>query len=183
MATIRPQLTHAGIYVHDINKMRRFYVDVLGLIASDEGSSPRLKIDLVFLSADPATHHQLALASGRPTEAKISTVNQLSFKVASLDELRTMYHRVAEHGVRALTPVNHGMAWSIYFEDPEGNTVEIYLDSPWYVPQPHGAPLDLSLPNEEIERRTEETCRRDKGFMLHSEWQQTMRGKLAGHAA
>ena len=27
-----------------------------------------------------------------------------------------------------------------YFMDPEENLVEVYLDTPWYVAQPHGDP-------------------------------------------
>ena len=32
--------------------------------------------------------------------------------------------------------------------------IEIYMDTPWYVPQPHGVPIDLSLPTTRSSRKT-----------------------------
>jgi catechol 2,3-dioxygenase len=49
--------------------------------------------------------------------------------------------------------------------------VEIYMDTPWYVPQPHSVPVDLSLPNDEIMAQTEKHCRETAGFMPLEEWQ------------
>jgi catechol 2,3-dioxygenase len=175
---VRPELTHAGINVFDIDRMRDFYRDVMGLVETDQGASRRLGQRLAFLSADPGKHHQLVLVSGRSPESRVSTVNQLSFKVASLVQLKAMHRRLQERGVAAITPVDHGNAWSVYFEDPEGNTVEVYLDTPWYVPQPHGDPLDLALPDEEIRRRTEAMCRADPGFMTVEAWREGMRAKM-----
>ena len=67
--------------------------------------------------------------------------------------------------------MNHGNALSIYFEDPEGNTVEVYLDTPFYIAQPHSDLLDLSLSDEAIMQLTETTCRADPTFMPLHEWQ------------
>ena len=67
--------------------------------------------------------------------------------------------------------LNHGNALSIYFEDPEGNTVEVYLDTPFYIAQPHSDPLDLSQSDQAIMQATEATCRADPTFMPLPEWQ------------
>lgn len=171
-ATIRPKLTHAGVNCFDIKKMTRFYTEVMGLLETDGGKGITYPVDFVFLSSDPANHHQLVLASNRSPEAKASNINQLSFRVNSLDELRAMWRRVTEYGVKHMRSVSHGIAWSVYFDDPEGNTVEIYLDSPWYVKQPHGDPLDLNRSNEEIMRWTEETCRSDPSFVPVKDFQE-----------
>ena len=53
--------------------------------------------------------------------------------------------------------------------------VEVYLDTPWYVGQPHTDPLDLSMTDEEIHRTTEALCRRDPKFMRVGEWREKMR--------
>jgi catechol 2,3-dioxygenase len=66
--------------------------------------------------------------------------------------------------------MNHGNALSIYFADPEDNTVEVYLDTPWYVPQPHGDPLDLTQPDATIWAETEALCRADPGFVPIDQW-------------
>ena len=137
----RPKLTHAGIYVRDMEKMASFYKEVMGLVESDRGHGVSMPTKLVFLTADPTRHHQLVLAAGRAPDAP-STINQLSFSVGTLDELREMFHRVRDRGMKRLRGINHGNAWSVYFEDPEQNTVEVYLDTPWYVSQPHGDPRE-----------------------------------------
>ena len=70
-----------------------------------------------------------------------------------------------------MLPLNHGNALSVYFADPEGNTVEIYIDMPFYISQPHGDPLDLSQDDETILRETEAICRQDPSFMPIAQWQ------------
>ena len=75
--------------------------------------------------------------------------------VDSLADLREVHKRALSLGATEMRPVSHGNAWSIYFKDPEGNTVEAYLDTPFHVPQPHGKPLDLAKSDEQILRETE----------------------------
>jgi catechol 2,3-dioxygenase len=166
---IRPILTHAGIWVWDMEKMESFYTRMLGFEVSDRGFVERYNGNITFMSNDPKLHHQLILSEGRAKGAP-STVNQLSFEVASLDELRQMYHRVVEEGVENLLPRNHGNAWSVYFDDPEGNNVEIYLDSPYHIPQPFGEFLDFNLTDDEIVQTTEARVREIEGFRMRAEW-------------
>jgi len=166
---IRPMLTHAGIWIWDMAKMEDFYTRILGFEVSDRGYVPRYNGNITFMSNDPKLHHQLILSEGRP-EGSPSTVNQLSFEVASLDELRQMYHRVVAEGVENLLPRNHGNAWSVYFDDPEGNNVEVYLDSPYHIPQPFGEFLDFELSDDEIVETTETLCRNTEGFRMRDEW-------------
>ncbi|MFM9970678.1 MAG: VOC family protein [Burkholderiales bacterium] len=176
-APLRPSLTHAGIYVRDLAMMTRFYTQIMNLHVSDRGHGFSMPVNIVFLTADPTKHHQFILAEGRKDDGP-STINQLSFKVANLDELRTMYLRVKGENVNRLRGINHGNAWSVYFEDPEGNTIEIYMDTPWYVSQPHGDALDLSLSNDEIFKQTETMCMKDEHFMPVREWETKMRRDL-----
>lgn len=166
---IRPTLTHAGMWVRDMEKMEAFYTRVLGFSVSDRGFVERYNGHITFMTNDPKLHHQVILAEGRPADAP-STINQLSFEVASLDELREMYHRAVVEDVENLLPRNHGNAWSVYFDDPEGNNLEVYLDSPFHVPQPFGEYLDFDLSNEEIVRTTEEMVRNTEGFKMRDKW-------------
>ncbi len=166
---IRPQLTHAGIWVRDMENMLEFYTRVLGLEITDRGPVPRYGGNIAFLSNDPEIHHQMVFADGRADDVP-STVNQLSFTVESLDELRTMYRRVVDEGVENLLPRNHGNAWSVYFDDPEGNNIEVYLDSPFHIPQPFGEFLDFEQSDDEIVQTTEARCRETAGFKMRDEW-------------
>jgi catechol 2,3-dioxygenase len=165
-----PNLTHFGVFVHDLPRMVSFYTSVFGLKVTDRGAGRTFNCDLVFLSAQPEHHHQLALASGRPLEATFSTVMQLSFKVQGLDALRRLRSAALLHGATQMRGLNHGNALSIYFMDPEGNTVEGYLDTPFYVAQPHGDSLDLEQSDAQIWQETEAICRADPTFLPLEEW-------------
>jgi len=168
----RPTPRHFGIYVTDLQRMVDFYTEVFGLTITDRGVGKRFKSELVFTSATPDQHHQLVFASGRPAEATFSTVMQLSFMVPSIQSLRDIREKSLSLGATGMRELNHGNALSIYFEDPEGNTVEVYLDTPFYVAQPHSDPLDLTLSDEAIMQQTETVCRADPTFMPLHEWQE-----------
>jgi len=175
----RPNLSHVGVYVTNMNLIESFYSHALDLIVTDRGVGNRFKNELVFMSSDPTKHHQLALASGRPEGSK-STVMQLSFQVGSLSTLRAVRDKALSNGARDLFGLNHGNAWSIYFNDPEDNLVEVYVDTPFFVSQPHGDPLDLDKSDAEILSETEAVCRNDPSFMPIAEWERQMRERLAG---
>jgi catechol 2,3-dioxygenase len=151
-------------------------------MVTDRGVGTTFKSDLVFMSVSPYSHHQVVLASGRDPQSKTSTINQLSFMLEDLDQLRAMYRRVRDLGVEGLRPLNHGNAWSIYFFDPEGNNVELYCDTPWYISQPHGDLFDPEAPTEQILAETEAVCRQDPNFMPVEQWREKVRAQLEGRA-
>jgi len=57
-----------------------------------------------------------------------------------------------------------------FFSDPKSNWVAVYVDLPFYVSQPHGEPLDLSLSDQEILEQTEKTIRADPSFKTMDRW-------------
>ena len=81
-----------------------------------------------------------------------------------------MQQRLAAEGNSNFVPLNHGNAWSIYTRDPEGNALEFVVDSPWYMHQPHGEYLDLSLDDAEILRQTEAICQATGHYEPFDEW-------------
>jgi catechol 2,3-dioxygenase len=164
-----PQLAHCGIFVRDIDLMTRFYTTVFGLRLTDQGVGGTFKFKLHFLSGSADQHHQLVLASGRAPDSP-STVMQLSFKVEQIDDLRRVRAHALAEGATQMRGMNHGNAMSIYFHDPEGNTVEVYLDTPWYIPQPHGDALDLDKTDAELWAETEANCRADPAFEMAETW-------------
>lgn len=178
---LSPQLSHCGIYARDAGALAAFYQRVMGLVVADRGVSSRMNAELVFLTAHPGQHHQLVLISGRAPQGA-STVNQLAFKVAHLDQLKAVFQQVQGQGIEAIRQVSHGNALSIYFNDPEGNGIEVYIDTPWYVPQPHGVPIDLTQSNETIMAETERHCRATPGFMPLDQWQAEVDRRLATKA-
>ena len=166
-----------GIFVHELARMRDFYVRVLGFVVTDEGDLGGRK--LTFLSRNPDEHHQIVLCAGRPADIGFNTINQISFRVAELSDLRALHGMVgAEADVSALTAITHGIAWSIYFKDPEGNRIEVFVDSPWYVEQPIREPIDLSKNDDVLFAETEARVKTDPSFRPMSEWRRELARKI-----
>jgi len=162
-------LSHFGIHVTDMARMEEFYTHALGLLVSDRGALPNGPT-LVFLSRDPDEHHQLVLVTGRPPDAGYNVVNQISFKLPSLGDLKAAHARMREAGIKEFRIVTHGNAWSVYFADPEGNRVELFVDTPWHTPQPFAEPFDLEAPEDAIMADTERSCRSRPGFSSRAAW-------------
>ena len=178
MINERPALAHLGIFVSDVAAMERFYTEVFGLLVTDRGAGKVFRNQLVFLSSSPDQHHQLVLSSGKEPGTP-STVMQLSFKVATLDALRLRRKLALEHGASEMMCLNHGNAWSVYFNDPEGNRIEIYLDTPFHTPQPCGEPLDLDKDDEAILEETRQLVAGLPGSMSREAYAEHMQGRLA----
>lgn len=169
--------SHMGFYVRDLERMARFYRDVMCFTETDRGDLG--PVQLVFLSRDPAEHHQLVLASGRPADLAFSVINQISLRVPDLATLREVRHRVAaDPGVHDLVCATHGNAISIYFRDPEGNRLEVFMDSPWYCEQPLRETIDLDLPDEELMARAEALARSRPRFQPRSQWMAEMARRM-----
>jgi catechol 2,3-dioxygenase len=174
----RPNIkfSHMGFSVKDIVKSEDFYTRVLGFTVTDRGNV--LGMDLVFLSRDPNDHHQIVLASGKPDNIPPnpfdrqfgSVINQISFNVASLADLRDIYGILQSENVQSIMPANHGIAWSIYCHDPEGNNLEFFVDTDWYFPQPFLVPLDFNQSDEEILAVTEDICLKQEGCEQYKNW-------------
>ena len=169
MATPAVSFSHFGIHVTDLARMEDFYTRVLGLLVSDRGTIGEGRT-LVFLSRDPDEHHQMVLVTGRPPGIEHNVINQISFKVPALADLKAMHARVREEGIKGFRIVTHGNAWSVYFPDPEGNRVELFVDTPWHTPQPLAEPFDIEAPVDAILAETEALCRSRPGFMSRAAW-------------
>jgi len=168
--------SHMGIFVTDPGRMEDFYTRVLGFAVTDRG--PLGSLTLVFLSRDPREHHQIVLASGRPASGGFNPINQMSFRMADFAGLREMHRRLQAEGVGELAPVSHGNALSVYFKDPEGNRIELFVDTPWYVQQPLRIPMDMKLADAELWDWAEREARKQPGFKPVEEWRADLRRKL-----
>lgn len=176
-----PRLRHIGIFVKDLDAMVEFYCKNFGMVVTDSGIGASGKNYTrrpgAFLSADPTEHHQLALIAGRDPDAP-GTVAQISFLVDSLTTLKAFYRHVVATDIPIEVIKNHGNAWSIYVNDPDGNFVEVYAHSHWYIPQPGSYPLDLNKSEEEIIRETDEIAAKHPGARPRDEWIAEMTEKM-----
>jgi catechol 2,3-dioxygenase-like lactoylglutathione lyase family enzyme len=166
---------HMGLMVRDLARMRDFYTRVLGFTETDDGPAGAGNY-MVFLCTEPRDHHQIFLCQTDDL-SPASRIHHLAFRVDDLPELRRIAQRL-EGEVRFMEPANHGIAWSIYTEDPEGNSLEFFVETPWFIHQPMKRPLDFSLSDEEIVRTSEAFCRSMPGFTPHPEWYGRLRKQM-----
>lgn len=178
----RPALTfsHFGFFVRDLDRMVDFYTRVLGFTVSDRGEldTPRGKTLLAFLTRDPREHHQIVLATGRPGDLPFNSINQISFRMQDFPGLREMYRAIQDEPVSEISPVSHGNALSVYFKDPEGNRIELFVDTPWYVDQPMRIPMDMSLPDDALWDWAEKSARTLPGYKPVEAWRAELSKKL-----
>lgn len=186
MASRKPDVSfsHFGMWVENLPRMVRFYTGLLGYVVSDRGplNTPTGRHPFAFLTRDAAEHHQLVLAGGRPANLAFNPINQLSFRVDSLGTLRAYYARVTRKPYAALVsdihPVCHGNALSLYFRDPEGNRIELYIDTPWYVNQPMRLELDFSLSDAALWEWVKNAMQAKPGFQPVERWRRNLQREL-----
>jgi catechol-2,3-dioxygenase len=134
---------HVGLHAANPAASARFYQDVFGMEIVGESASDHPLGASVFLSSRPDEEsHEIALLAD-PVYAHVA------FRVSSLAELRSFHARVVEKNIPVKFVFNHRAAFAFYFEDPDGNMIEVYWptgDLSWR--QPVVEPLDLSQPDE-----------------------------------
>jgi catechol-2,3-dioxygenase len=180
--------SHLGLVVKDLPMMVDFYTRVLGYQVTDRGTTGQ-GCTMVFMTLDPEEHHNLFLVDGKPDAALPHNtivphcgpvIHHLLFRVATLSDLRVMYGRVqSERRVSDFRPATHGICWAVYFKDPEGNDLEFFADSPWYVHQPFYRPFDFGKSDAKILRETEAMCRAAPGFRTQTQHHDELRRSVA----
>src|SRR6266403_3384542 len=140
-------LGHVGLYVRDLECMVGFYRDTLGMRITKQN----WRAGIVFLSADPEdADHEIALFRGRPEGADPQLINQISLRVATLEDLRVFHRRLVAEGLHIDAVVNHVSALGCYYFDPEGNRSEVFwvTGRACWVPIAHL--IDIEQPDEAV---------------------------------
>lgn len=138
-------LGHVGIYVRDLPKMAAFYRDFMGMTLTKQNDAS------AFFSSDPSrSDHEIALIKGERPADDPHLINQISLRVATLNDLRDFYRRIKAEGYTLKRLVTHVSAIGCYFLDPEGNTTEIF----WLTGVPSwvniAIPIDIERPDAQV---------------------------------
>jgi len=142
------RLGHVGIHVNDIEKMRDFYINIVGLHLTEDASAER---GMVFLTSSPDwEHHELFLVKGRNVPVGSILVHQISFRVPEVVDLQEYLARFKREDTPIDQVVTHGFSLSIYFFDPEGNRVEVYWDTKIRNHKAFARKIDLEQSREAI---------------------------------
>ena len=138
-------LGHIGFYVQDLELMKDFYANFIGMQLT------KVSQNGAFFSADPAaSDHEIALMVGRPSLDDPHWIQQISMQVNSLDDLRDFKQRIGEKGYKLDRIVTHASAIGCYFRDPENNPVEVF----WLTGHTSWAqisiPIDIDQSDEDV---------------------------------
>jgi catechol 2,3-dioxygenase len=128
MAIKVSKVGHLVIRVCDLGRALAFYEGVLGLrevARRDFGEGP-----MVFLSTGN-THHDLALVEAEGSLERGAALHHFALKVGdSLGDLADARDVVNAAGVTVHVTLDHRVSQGLYITDPDGNTIELYVDGP-----------------------------------------------------
>lgn len=160
--------SHAVLNVKDADAMLAFYTGTMGFTVADRGPLGESAPEIIFMSQDPSEHHQLAMVQMKQDDAPPNSLNHMAFRVDSFTDIKELNGRLTEGEVKVL-PLSHGNTLSLYFNDPEGNGLEVFWDTPWHVSQPQGEVWDTSLDESAALAWVEETFKDEPGFALRED--------------
>lgn len=120
-------LGHVVIKVRNVEKSKEFYNGLLGLPVVAHNETPKM----AFFSL--GNHHDFAVMEVGEDAAGTSDnqvgLAHVAFKIGDdLDDLRKAKTHLEDAGVHS-APVDHEVTKSLYFADPDGNQVELYVDA------------------------------------------------------
>ena len=131
------RIGHVHLRTADIDRVRRFYVDVLGFdVVLEVRDIPGWGTtgDALFLSAG-GYHHHLAFntwksAGGPPQPDGVAGLHHVAILYPTRAGLADAVRRLQaiDWPLRQLT--DHGTHEAIYVSDPDGNDLELYWDRP-----------------------------------------------------
>jgi catechol-2,3-dioxygenase len=145
----RPRLSglcHIGIHSKEPAALAEFYRDVLGMeiVGGSTESSPFGPS--TFLSSRPEEESHEIVIFANPS------LRHVAFKVATLADLRASHRDIVAHGLTVKMALNHGVSLAFYFDDPEGNMIEVYWPTRLDYGQPYGHPIDLTQSEDALLR-------------------------------
>ena len=153
-SNIRPTLHHINLKTMRLQEMIEWYATVVGM-----------KLTFYFpggawLTNDEANHRLALLTSPRLTEdpdkLMHTGIHHSAFEFPTMGDLFDAYSRLKAQGIEPHACLDHGMTTSFYYEDPDGNSVELQSDnfgnwqessewmstSPQFASNPIGMPID-----------------------------------------
>ncbi|WP_280343646.1 VOC family protein [Nocardia neocaledoniensis] len=119
------KLAHVVLRTGRLSEMVDWYTQVL------EGRLVFGTDLLAFVTYDEEHHRVAFLATGasqRPTDAH-SGLHHVAFTYDSLGDLLATYERLKPAGIQPFWTINHGPTTSMYYEDPDGNHIELQIDN------------------------------------------------------
>lgn len=124
---VTPTFHHTTFTTMHLDEMVEFYEKVAGLTPVYYGE------EAAWLSNDDANHRiaLLAFPDLKAPEDKGHTagLHHTAFEYPDFDSWILNYKRLKRFDIEPFVCLDHGMTMSMYYQDPEGNGVEIQVDA------------------------------------------------------
>ena len=123
---IRPALHHVNLKTTKLQEMVDFYLMLVGgeVTFQDDAAA--------WLTNDDANHRIALLAfpgfSDDPEKETRTGIHHSAFEYATFDDLNATYLRLKGAAIVPAFCLDHGMTFSYYYADPDGNYVELQVD-------------------------------------------------------
>ena len=126
-AVIHPKFHHFNLKTTRLQEMIDFYAVLVG-------AEVNFQDDVGAWLSNDAANHRIALLAfpGFTDDSEKETrtgLHHSAFEYGSFDELNASYLRLKEAGIEPSFCIDHGMTFSYYYADPDGNHVELQVDN------------------------------------------------------
>ncbi len=153
-ANVRPTLHHFNLKTMRMQEMIDWYEAVVGMKANYQFPGG------AWLTNDEANHRLALLVSPYLSDDADKLMHtgfhHSAFEFPSMGDLFDTYVRLKAAGIMPHASLDHGLTTSFYYEDPDGNSVELQVDnfksweessewmrtSPQFAANPIGMPVD-----------------------------------------
>lgn len=126
-ASPNPVLHHITLKTNRVQEMMEWYATVVGMTTNHHSQFG------AWLTNDPANHRMALLAhpalSDDPDKVPHTGLHHLAFEYENVGQLMDSYARLKQLGIVPHACLDHGMTTSLYYMDPDGNSVELQADN------------------------------------------------------
>ena len=125
-AVIHPKFHHFNLKTTRLQEMIDWYATVVG-------AQVNFQDDVGAWMTNDAANHRIALLAfpgfvDDPEKDTRTGLHHSAFEYDSFEELNASYLRLREAGIEPAFCLDHGMTFSYYYKDPDGNHVELQVD-------------------------------------------------------
>lgn len=119
------QLGHTNLWVTDLGRAERFYTEALGL-----GVAGRRENGVNLSAREHSQELVLREVGPQTKESDINAIGtaHLAWEMASFDDLQAMCNQLKSAGVELKWVRSVSYAVGVYFDDPDGNSIEAYYE-------------------------------------------------------
>lgn len=127
MPTIKPKLHHVTMKTSRLDEMIKWYALVVG-------AEVQFRDGVAAWMTNDAANHRIAFLAvpGLDDDAekiRHNGMHHCAFEYDSFADLMSSFDRIRKAGIEPAFCLDHGVTISLYYQDPEGNFVELQSDN------------------------------------------------------